>query len=229
MNLSGSSPTPLASRGQASRRFGHRTFTSVLVVLLMGCGSGSDQAVDGTADSGSGTSGPYNKWSWLKDTYWIVPPDGIYSVYHAASENRFVVIRGQTVFHITDYFNGYFTGAVVVKITEGLLPNCQYVLGQVTPEGRVYMTMYDSKTGAVVNNPLGTMVRQGGEWTMVNQMTAPTQGESTLSHWAYMVQSLPGDADYQSLPFAEESIPTFMSSCPPGPMIDNPLALAPAG
>jgi len=37
------------------------------------------------------------------------------------------------------------------------------------------MTMYDAKTGAVVNNPLGAMVRKGGA-----------------------------------------SIPTFMSSCPPG-------------
>ncbi len=89
----------------------------------------------------------------MKDTYWIVPPDRIYSVHHAAGENRFVVIRGQTVFHITDCFNGYFTGAVVVKITEGLLPNRQSVLDQVT----------------------------------------------------------------------------LMGSCPPGPMIDNPLALAPAG
>lgn len=209
-------------------RLGPRLFTSLLVALLVGCGSGSDQPADGTTVDAVGTNGPYNKWSWFKDTYWIVPPDGIYSVYHVSGANRFVVTRGQTVFHITDYFNGYFTGAVVVKITEGLLPNCQFVLGQVTPEGQVYMTMYDAKTGAVVNNPLGTMVRKGDEWTMVNQMTAPTQGDGTLSHWAYMVQSRPGDADYEKLPFAEESIPTFMSSCPPGPMIENPLAQLPA-
>lgn len=218
-----------ASAQGVSSKLGPRLVTSLLLALLAGCGGGSDQPLEEAASSGSGTSGPYNTWSWFKNTYWIVPPDGIYSVYHVASANRFVVARGQTVFHITDYFNGYFTGAVVVKITEGLFPNCQFVLGQVTPEGQVYMTMYDAKTGAVVNNPLGTMVRKDGEWTMVNQMTAPTQGEDTLSHWAYMVQSKPGDAYYDKLPFAEQSIPTFMSSCPPGPTLVNPQALLPAG
>ena len=57
--------------------------------------------------------------------------------------------RGQTVFHLTDYFNGYFTGAVVVKLTTALVPSCQYVLGEVTPEGRVSMTMYSATSGEI--------------------------------------------------------------------------------
>ena len=64
------------------------------------------------------------------------------------------------------------------------------------------------------------MEKRRGEWTMVNQMTSPTIG-GTLSHWAYMIQSKPGMATYNSLPFARESIPDFMSACPPGPMIDR--------
>jgi hypothetical protein len=162
----------------------------------------------------------YNKWEWFEDTYWIVPQNGIYSVFHSAEANTFTVARGQTVFHITDYFNGYFTGAVVVKLTRALVPTCQYMLGQVTPEGRVYMTMYDAETGAVTNTPLGTMVRKAGEWMMVNQMTGPAAG-GTLSHWAYMVQSKPGDRTFQDLPFAHESIPEFLSVCPPGPEIQD--------
>ena len=168
----------------------------------------------------SETKGFYEQWGWFENTYWIVPPEGIYSIYHLEEQNRFIVDRGQTVFHITDYFNGYFTGAVVVKLTTAQIPSCQFVLGQVTPEGRVHMTMYGAETGAVVNYPLGQMVRKAGQWTMVNQMTSVTQG-GTLSHWAYMVQSKRGSLSFAKLPFAKVSIPEFMSSCPPGPKIDN--------
>lgn len=168
----------------------------------------------------------YNKWSWFKGTYWIVPPNGVYSIAQQADNNSFTVIRGQTVFSITDYFNGYFTGAVVVKITSAAIPSCQFVLGQVTPEGKVFMTMYDTTSGEVRNNPVGTMVKKGGRWTMVNQMTSPSQG-GTVSHWAYMIQSTPKDASWRNLPFVNQSIPDFLSSCPPGPMINNPLGLTP--
>lgn len=164
----------------------------------------------------------YDKWDWFVDTYWIVPQEGIYSIYHPLGTDEFVVAQGQTVFHLTDYFNGYFTGAVVVKVTGALLPSCQYVLGQVTPQKRVYLTMYDAETGAVTNTPIGHMVRKNGAWTMVNEMTGPAGGGSagaTLSHWAYMVQSKPGDATFESLPFAGQSIPDFMSGCPAGPKI----------
>jgi hypothetical protein len=163
----------------------------------------------------------YDKWAWFEDTYWIVPEEGIYSIYHPLGTTEFIVTQGQTVFHITDYFNGYFTGAVVVKLTSALVPNCQYMLGQVSPKGQVYMTMYDAETGAVTNTPLGTMVKKNGKWTMVNEMTGPA-GSGTLSHWAYMVQSKPGDATFDSLPFAEESIPAFLSGCPAGPTITIP-------
>jgi len=160
--------------------------------------------------------GFYKKWAWFEDSYWIVPPEGIYSVFHVEAENKFVVDRGQTVFHITDYFNGYFTGTVVVKLTVNQIASCQYVLGQVTPEGRVFMTMYAAGTapdpGTVVNYPVGQMVKRGRNWTMVNQMTSLAQG-GTLSHWAYMVQSKPGSASFYKLPFADVSIPEFMQGC----------------
>jgi hypothetical protein len=172
---------------------------------------------DSTA-AASSPAGFYDKWAWFKNTYWIVPPEGIYSIYHPLDTREFIVTRGQTVFHITDYYNGYFTGAVVVKLSSALVPSCQYMLGQVTPEGRVYMTMYDADTGAITNTPLGTMVRRIGGWTMVNEMTGPAAG-GTLSHWAYMVQSKPGTTSFRNLPFAEQSIPEFLSSCPNGPTI----------
>lgn len=163
----------------------------------------------------------YDRWKWFKDTYWIVPPNGIYSIYHPLGTDEFVVIRGQTVFHITDYFNGYFTGAVVVKLSRALVPSCQYVLGQVTPEGEVHLTMYNATSGEITNTPVGTMVLKKDQWTMVNQMTGPVAG-GTVSHWAYMVQSKPGDPSFLDLPFAHESIPQFLSACPNGPVIREP-------
>jgi hypothetical protein len=175
-----------------------------------------------SAVQASETEGFYKKWSWFENTYWIVPPEGVYSVFQIAEDNSFVVDRGQTVFHITDYFNGYFTGAVVVKLTKAQYTSCQFVLGQVTPEGRVFMTMYNADNGAVVNYPVGQMVMRAGEWTMVNQMTSKTQG-GTLSHWAFMVESKRGSASFKKLPFARVSIPEFMSSCPKGPKITNPF------
>ncbi|MBM3985153.1 MAG: hypothetical protein FJ296_05625 [Planctomycetes bacterium] len=163
--------------------------------------------------------GFYKKWEWLKDTYWIVPEPGIYSIFHPLGTDQFTVVRGQTVFHITDYFNGYFTGVVVVQLTVASLTNCQYVLGQVTPEGRVHMTMYNAGSGEITNMPVGSMVLKKGQWTMVNQMTGPALN-GTVSHWAYMVQSKPGDPTFENLPFANQSVPEFMSACPDGPMIN---------
>lgn len=209
--------------------------SGIACVLVAGCSSGSPTSTSSTpadastispsssnspsSGSQSGPKVPYNKWGWFKDTYWIVPENGVYSVTHKTDDpGSFQVVRGQTVFHITDYFNGYWTGIVVVKITEAQVPNCQYVLGQTTPEGRVYMTMYDSETGEVVNDPVGQMVKKAGQWTMVNTMTAPTK-KGTISHWAYMVQSKASDRTYDNLPFANVSISEFMSSCPAGPPI----------
>lgn len=198
-----------------------------LVVCLTVLGVARPQAADppspgsSVADVDDEPRVPYDRWKWLAGTYWIVPPNGIYSVYHPLATDEFVVARGQTVFHLTDYFNGYFTGAVVVKLTTALVPSCQYVLGEVTPEGRVSMTMYSATSGEITNSPIGDMVRKGGQWTMVNEMTGPAAG-GTLSHWAYMVQSRREDPSFRDLPFAHESVPEFLSACPDGPKIKRP-------
>lgn len=190
----------------------------IFFLMLISIGGGAGCSSEATSQTPY-----YNEWSWFKDTYWIVPESGIYSIAHNPSNpSAFVVLQGQTVFHLTDYFNGYFTGAVVVKLTQALVPNCQYILGQITPQGAVYMTMFSAEDGTVTNEPIGNMVLVDNEWTMVNTMTGPAANGGTVSHWAYMVQSQPGDATYESLPFANESIPDFLSVCPDGPMITRP-------
>jgi hypothetical protein len=205
-------------RRRPTRPFG--ALAIAVAAALIGAGS-AQAAPTLERPAAAAARGPvvaYDRWKWFEDTYWIVPQNGIYSVLHLQEQNQFVVVRGQTVFHITDYFNGYWTGAVVVRLSRALVPSCQYVLGQVTPEGQVQMTMYDTTDGSVVNYPTGTMVKKKGEWTMVNEMTNVVQG-GTLSHWAYMVQSKRGDRTWNDLPFAHQSIPKFMSACPAGPKI----------
>lgn len=63
------------------------------------------------------------------------------------------------------------------------------------------------------------MVEVADQWTMVNMMTGPAGKGGTLSHWAYMVQSREGDASFERLPFAEQSVTEFLAACPPGPPI----------
>lgn len=201
-------------------------------VALAGCQSNSSPSPAGSgspslpgaiqtlaAQSKTSPNPAYDKWAWFKDTYWYVPENGIYSIAHSPSDpSNFQVVRGQTLFHITDYFNGYWTGSVVVKLTEALVPSCQYVLGQVSPQGNVYMTMFNAENGEMTNEPTGEMVMENNEWTMVNEMTGPTS-KGTVSHWAYMIQTKQGDKIFDNLPFANESVPSFMSACPAGPTI----------
>jgi len=197
-----------------------RLFLRILFIFLIIGSLLGEVACHAVAQS-QPPSSTYNDWSWFKDTYWIVPEQGIYSIAHNPSNpGSFNVLRGQTVFHLTDYFNGYFTGAVVVKLTQALVPSCQYVLGEVTPQGAVYMTMFNATDGTITNEPIGNMVRVNGAWTMVNTMTGPTSNGGSISHWAYMVLTKQGDPTWDNLPFANESIPQFMSACPSGPMIN---------
>jgi hypothetical protein len=164
----------------------------------------------------------YNDWSWFKDTYWVVPEQNISAVAQSATNpSQFNLVRDQTVFHFTDYFNGYFTGVVVAKLSSAeSVPGCQYVLGEVTPQGVVHLAMYNVSDGSIINQPMGNMVQVNGQWTMVNTMTAPATGGGSVSHWAYMVLSKPGDPSWNNLPFANESVPAFVANCPAGPMIN---------
>lgn len=170
----------------------------------------------------SNSSNNYHDWSWFKDTYWVVPEKNLSAIAQSASNpSQFNVVRDQTVFHFTDYVNGYFTGVVAAKLSAAeTVPGCQYVLGEVTPQGVVHLTMYNVSDGSIINQPMGNMVEVEGKWTMVNTMTAPATGGGSVSHWAYMELSKPGDSSWNNLPFANESVPEFLSQCPPGPMIN---------
>jgi len=157
------------------------------------------------------------RWRWLKDTYWYVLTSNLLAYVFVAQTQELQAVSDQTVFHITDYRDGYFWGKTVVKL--GTLPAmCLSLVGSVTPEGRVLLTFtpIDTTASAAVTQGVGQMRFKFGNWTMENQMSSgPTQLQVT--HWAYMIQSQPDQPSWQSLPGVGISIDQFLAQCPEGP------------
>lgn len=149
-------------------------------------------------------------WNWLKNTYWIVPTPYLPSLLLNTSTNVLIPAVDQTVYHITDYRLGYFWGKNVSQV--GKLPvNCSSLVGSVTPDGKVLLTFttVSSNGTATAQQGFGAMVLKGRAWTMLNQTST-----AAFSHWAYMVQSKPGEASWNSLPGVGKSVPDFLAQCP---------------
>lgn len=153
-------------------------------------------------------------WAFLADSYWYVPDKNLTAYIYDPAKNVVVTIADQTVFYIKNYSNGYFNGEVVGKLL-GQPAACMSVVGSVTPEGVVYLAFNNLPyvDGAEPTIGLGRMVKKGAQWTMANQMSSGSPS-AQVGHWAYMVQSKPGDAAWQSLPGVNMSIPDFLNQCP---------------
>lgn len=52
-------------------------------------------------------------WDWLAGTYWYVPTENLLAFITRPAAQQAVPVADQTVFHITDYRNGYFRGDTV--------------------------------------------------------------------------------------------------------------------
>ena len=162
----------------------------------------------------SGEAATTDKWSWLWGTYWYVPTKNLPAYSYSPITNTVTSVSDQTMFHITNYENGYFSGDVVGQIGSNG-PACMSLVGSVTPEGKVYLSFnilpYSPTNTATIG--IGDMVRKGGSWTMENQMSSgPTA--SQVGHWAYMVLTKPGLPSWASLPGVNVSVQQFLSQCP---------------
>lgn len=82
------------------------------------------------------------RWSWLGEgggTYWYVPPENLPAIqWNTADPESYTSISDQTVWHIQSYQGGYFFGPLVVKL-ETAPRLCQFLIGSVTPDGRVLL------------------------------------------------------------------------------------------
>lgn len=154
------------------------------------------------------------KWSWLSNTYWYVPAKNLTSYNYSPKTNTLGFQTDQTLFHIVGYGNGYFWGSLVAQLGSNS-PSCQSIVGSVTPEGAVYLTL-NVLPFSPNNSPtigLGRMVKKAGQWTMENQMSSGLSAEQ-IGHWAYMVRTKPGQVSWNQLPGVNLSVQQFMALCP---------------
>lgn len=159
------------------------------------------------------------RWSWLGEgggTYWYVPVGNLPAIeWDTSDPKNYSPVVDQTVWHIDHYADGYFSGTVVAQI--GIHPpQCQYLIGSVTPSGAVYIT-FNSLTEPPVGSPAlttgtGGMVLKGNDWTFNMQM-ASGPASSQVTHWAYMVECTPEKECWTDLPGVQQSLPDFLANC----------------
>jgi len=158
-------------------------------------------------------------WSWLADnggTYWFVPSANLQALqWDTSSPSAYTSVTDQTVWHIDRYENGYFSGPVVAKI--GGRPRiCQYMIGSVTPSGKVYISFNAVETIPVgspsITTGTGAMITQSGDWTFNMQM-ASGSSSTQITHWAFMRQCVAGQTCWNKLPGIAQSVPSLLSEC----------------
>ncbi len=161
---------------------------------------------------------PKYDWSWLENTYWYVPTDGLVAIETSLADQSHNPVTDQTVWHITNYSDGYFWGDQVVKLSSSDDFLCMQLVGSITPEGDIQMTFtFDLPQNAppILNSEvtgLGTMRRDTGQWKAEMQMTT---GITTLvTHWAYMTQCREGQDCNQQLPGVPIPLQDFLNKCP---------------
>ncbi len=108
----------------------------------------------------------FTRWSWLGEdggTYWYVPEKYLPALLWLTTEpESYASISDQTVWHINKFEDGYFFGPLSVKF-ETFPVLCQFLIGSITPGGRVYITfnsLFDPPRGSpALTVGLGEMVK----------------------------------------------------------------------
>jgi hypothetical protein len=158
-------------------------------------------------------------WAWLAEnggTYWYVPSANLQALqWDTSSPSAYTSIDDQTVWHIDRYENGYFSGPVVAKI--GSRPAiCQFMIGSVTPSGRVYISFNSVGTPPVgspsITTGTGAMALQSSAWTFNMQM-ASGSSSTQITHWAFMRQCAAGQACWTKLPGIGQSMSSLLAEC----------------
>lgn len=152
------------------------------------------------------------RWEFLEDTYWYVPvpylPAVVLVNLDPAQTGEVV---DQTLWHITSVVNGYVIGEVASNFGGGW--GYSTLVGSITPDGAVSFS-FTPTSGADLTVGNGTIVLKEGAWFFEMQMTTGS-GTASVTHWAYMAQSLPGDRAWLSLPgYPDNSIPEVFGGDP---------------
>ncbi|MCE0721881.1 hypothetical protein [Legionella resiliens] len=155
-----------------------------------------------------GSADPYQYC--FKNSTWIVPPQTLLAYLY--DNANFTPVSDQTVWVISSYNQGYFTGQSYTSINNSILSQ-RYLIGSVTSEGKVYITFYSgtsSRTDLV--NGIGALrVKSSSQCSFIMQMNSGQNGVSGLTHWSYMIPVKPGDVFYNNLPGTNMSVPQFLA------------------
>lgn len=185
------------------------TLLGVLLVIQASMAAGTT-----TADALS----PSQRWAWLAadgGTYWYVPQAGLPAYRWRTSDPAGASqVSDQTVWHIERFENGYVFGPVVAQLDDQA-PQCQYLVGSITPDGQVYLT-FNTTGGSgspTLTTGIGKVIEdQTGPVFQMQMATGSTQLQVT--HWAQMTQCREGQPCWHSLPGLDgTSISQFLGNC----------------
>ncbi len=138
------------------------------------------------------------QWEFLEDTYWYVPTPYLPApLLLNADPPRIKPLVDQTVWHITEVFNGYVVGEVATNLGGGWVYST--LVGSITPSGSVSFSFTPTDPDSDLTVGAGTMVKVDGQWLFEMQMTTGS-GTASVTHWAYMAETKPGDRAWESLP-----------------------------
>jgi hypothetical protein len=146
----------------------------------------------------------------FNNSTWVVPPQTLLSyLYDNASVTP---ASDQTVWVISSYNQGYFSGQSYTAINNSILSQ-RYLIGSVTSEGKVFITFYSgTSTSTDLVSGIGNLnVKSSGQCSFTMQMNSGQNGVSGLIHWSYMIPVNPGDVFYNNLPGTNMSVPQFLA------------------
>lgn len=161
-----------------------------------------------TAVKSTNSADPYQYC--FQNSTWVVPPQTLLAYLY---DNANVIpVSDQTVWVISNYNHGYFSGISYSAINNNLLSQ-RYLIGSVTPAGHVYITFYSgTSTNSDLVTGLGNLTaKSSGQCFFTMQMNSGQNGVSGLTHWSYMLPANPGDFFYSHLPGTNMSVPEFLA------------------
>lgn len=146
----------------------------------------------------------------FKNSTWVVPPQTLLAYLY--DNGNAIAASDQTVWVISNYNQGYFSGQSYTAIDNSILSQ-RYLIGSVTSEGKVFITFYSGSSSSTdLVNGVGTLnVKSSGQCSFTMQMNSGQNGVSGLIHWSYMIPVNPGDVFYNHLPGTGVSVPQFLA------------------
>jgi hypothetical protein len=157
------------------------------------------------------------RWAWLAEnggTYWYVPTANLQAFqWNTDDPAAASAVEDQTVWFIQRYENGYFFGPAVAQLS-GRSAMCQYMIGSVTPDGRVYIAFNSQPERGTpsITTGIGEMVQASDGWAFRMQMASGSERRQ-VAHWADMLQCRQGEPCWNDLPGTGGSIENMLAQC----------------